>query len=127
MKGLKKYIKYVIWVVLFYFFTQFLIFVGLNSNYKSVEIREISSNQIEIDKAEASKSQFRVYGKVKNNEENNLNGKFIKLTVYDSNNKEIKTEYLQIQSLDKNQEKNFEFNFNAKDVKSYDITITDNK
>ena len=124
MKELKKYAKYVLWLVLFYFLTNFLIFVGFNANYKSINVKEVPS-QVKIQKAEATKSQVRVYGTVKN--QDNLNGKFIKLSVYNADNEEIATEHLKIENLKSDEEKNFRFTSTANGVTSCEVNIVDNK
>lgn len=126
MDKLKKYAKYVLWVVGFYFLTSLLIFIGLNSSYKPIQLREDVPEIISIEKAEANKSQGRVYGYINNSEQNDLNGKHIKISVYNSNNENIATEYLKIENLESNGEKMFKANFKAKDAKSYEINIVDN-
>ncbi len=123
MSKLKKYAKYIIWLVAFYLFTNFLIFVGFNANYKKINLREGVSDQIIIDKAEASKTQCRVYGKVKNIENNNINGKYIKISTYNDQGINVATEYFKIENLNSNEEKPFRVSFNAKEVKSYEINI----
>jgi len=126
MSTLKRFGKYILWIIGVYLLTNLLIFIGFNSNYKNIELREEAPSQITIDKAEATKDQGRVYGKVKNSSENNLNGKYIKITVYNSNNENIATEYLKIENLDNDMEKAFRSTFNANDAKSYEINIVDN-
>lgn len=125
MKNLKKYAKYIIWLVAFYLFTQFLIFVALNSNYKPIEVNEVSE-QIVVEKAEATKSHVKVYGKIKNSQGSDLNGKYIKITAYNSNNNEITSNYIKIENI-ASDEKSFQANFAAKDAKSCGIYIVKNK
>ena len=122
MKKLKKYAKYVIWIALFYIFSSFLIFVGLNSGYKSIEVKEVPS-QISLEKAEATKSQVRVYGTVKN--DSSLNGKNIEIKVYDVLNNMIATEKLKIENLKADEEKKFISRFSAENAKYCEINIKD--
>ena len=123
MSNLKKYAKYIIWLVAFAIFTNFLIFVGFNVNYKKIELRENPSDQIVIDKAEATKSQCRVYGKIINKEINNLNDKYIKISAYNAEGKNVATEYLEVKDLKSNEEKPFRASFKAKEATSYEINI----
>ena len=127
MDTLKKFGKYVLWIVGFYFLTNFLVFVGFNANYKKIEIKENASQAISIDKAEASKTEARIYGKVKNTAEYDLNEKYIKITVYDEKDSDIGTEFLKIEDLDLEKEKPFKARIIAENVKSYDIYIVNEK
>lgn len=126
MKTLKKYLKYVLWVVGIYILTAVLIFIGFNANYKPLKQRESLPEIISIDKAEATKSQGRIYGHIKNTPENDLNGKYIKISIYNSNNENIETQYLKIENLEPNTEKLFKGTFIAENAKSYEINVVDN-
>ena len=127
MSDLKKDAKIVLLVVAGFLLTSFLIFVGLNSNYKPIRLSQELPQQITIEKAEANKDQGRVYGYVQNSNESNLNGKYLKVSVYNSKDEIIATEYLKIENLQSNEKKLFRSNFNAKNAKSFDINIIDNK
>ena len=127
MKELKKYAKYIIWIIAGYFLTNFLIFVGFNASYKSIELRGNLPQQISIEKAEANKVQGRIYGYVQNTSENDLNGKYIKITAYNSVGENIKTEYLKIDNLESDNKKLFRSAFTADDVKSYEIDVVENE
>ena len=127
MSDLKKDAKIVLLVVAGFLLTSFLIFVGLNSNYKPIRLSQELPQQITIEKAEANKDQGRVYGYVQNSNESNLNGKYLKISVYNSKDEIIATEYLKIENLQSNEKKLFRSNFNAKNAKSFDINIIDNK
>lgn len=127
MSDLKKDVKIVLLVIAGFLLTSFLIFIGFNSNYKPIILSQELPPQITIEKAEATKNQGRVYGYVQNSEESNLNGKYLKISVYNANNENITTEYLAIENLGLNEKKLFRSNFNVKNAKSYDINIIDNK
>lgn len=127
MSDLKKDAKIVLLVVAGFLLSGFLIFVGLNSNYKPIRLSQELPQQITIEKAEANKDQGRVYGYVQNSSESNLNGKYLKISVYNSKDEIIATEYLKIENLQSNEKKLFRSNFNAKNAKSFDINIIDNK
>ena len=125
MTDLKKDIKIVLLVVCGYILTNFLIFVGFNANYKAIELKSELPSVIKIEKAEATKVQGRVYGKISNTEENDLNGKYIKVVVFNDKNENIATEYLKIENLEKHEEKLFRATFNAEKAKSYTIDIVE--
>ena len=127
MSDLKKDAKIVLLVVAGFLLSGFLIFVSLNSNYKPIRLSQELPQQITIEKAEANKDQGRVYGYVQNSNESNLNGKYLKISVYNSKEEIIATEYLKIENLQSNEKKLFRSNFNAINAKSFDVNIIDNK
>ncbi len=127
MSDLNKDFKIVLLVVAGFLLTGFLIFVGFNVNFKPIELKSETPSQISIEKAEATKVQARVYGYVQNSEINNLNGKFIKVSVLNSKNEDVGTKFLKIENLEKNERKLFKAMFNVKEVKSYSIDIVDSE
>ena len=65
MDKIKSYFKYIIWIVLFFIFSEFLINVGLNSNYRDIE-RKDNVTQVSIYQADATKVNGRIRGIIKN-------------------------------------------------------------
>ena len=125
MSDFKRDIKIVLIVLGGYLLTNFLIFVGFNANYKPIELKSELPNVITIEKAEATKVQGRVYGKIRNSEEVEVNGKYIKVQVFNDKSEKIATEYLKIENVQKNEEKLFRATFNAEKAKSYTIDIVE--
>ena len=127
MSDLNKDFKIVLLVVAGFLLTGFLIFIGFNVNFKPIELKSELPSQLSIEKAEASKVQARVYGYVQNSNDNNLNGKFIRVSVFNSNNENMETKYLKIENLKENERKLFKAFFNEKDVKSYSLDIVNSE
>ncbi len=127
MGTLKKFTKYIIWIVLFWIFTDILIFFGLNANYD--KLRTSSNNklpsQIEIEQAEATLVNGRIKGKIKNDGEEDLNGKYMKVDLYSPRDVLLGTKYMEISNLEKGKEDDFELFFKAQDADRYDISIVD--
>lgn len=126
MSDLKKDIKIVLLVVGGFLLTSFLIFVGFNVNYKPIELKSELPNAITIEKAEATKAQARVYGRIRNSQEYDFNGKYIKVSVVNSNNETIDTKFLKIENLGTDENKLFRATFNCENVKGYTIDLTEN-
>lgn len=126
MTDLKKDIKIVLLVVGGFLLTSFLIFIGFNVNYKPIELKSELPNVITIEKAEATKAQARVYGRIRNTEESDFNGKYIKVSLFNANNENISTEYLKIENLGKDENKLFRATFNVEKAKSYTVDLVDN-
>lgn len=127
MNRLKTFAKYAIWLILFWILSDILIYYGINSTYKAIPRRSEISSQIAINNAEATKVNGRINGTVTNSEENNISGKYLKIDLYAESGNILGTKYLDIGNLEVNQKKNFETYFKIQDVKSYDVSIVDEK
>ena len=125
MTDLNKDIRIVLYVIGGFLLTGFLVFIGFNTDFKPIELKSELPSVITIEKAEATKGQARVYGYVHNTEEIDINGKYIKISIFDSMNENIGTKYLKIEDVEKNDQKLFKANFNTPKVTSYSIDITD--
>ena len=125
MDTLKKFAKYIIWIVLFYFFSNILIFVGLNSNYDKISSNGNMPSQVQIEQAEATLVNGRIRGKITNDGEEDLNGKYMKVDLYSSRDVLLGTEYMQISDLEKGGTDDFELYFKGQDVDHYDISFVD--
>ncbi|MBR3249098.1 MAG: FxLYD domain-containing protein [Clostridia bacterium] len=125
MDTLKKFAKYIIWIVLFYFFSNILIFVGLNSNYNTIRSSENTPSQVQIEQSEATLVNGRIKGKITNDGEEDLNGKYMKVDLYSPRNTLLGTDYLEIKDLNKGETDDFELFFKAQDVDHYDISFVD--
>lgn len=123
MSKIKKYIKYILFIILGVLLTNVLIFIGFNVNYKNIDLKGTLPEQISIEKAEATNTEGRVYGYVLNNQDNDLNGKYIQIIVYDSNGDAIEVKQLEITGLD--DKKMFQAYFNEDNIKSYSIDIVE--
>ena len=127
MSTVKKFAKYVIWIILFWILSDILIYYGLNSTYKDMKNKGDNLNQVEVSTAEATKVNGRVIGKISNTKESNLSGKYLKINLYAESGNLLATEYVEIGKLRANEVKSFESYFKMQDVKSYDINIVDEK
>ena len=126
MTDLNKDFKIILLVVGGFLLTGILIFIGFNANYKPIELKSELPSVITIEKAEATKVQARVYGRIKNTTQNDLNGKYIKVSVLNSNNDKIATKFLKIENLGKEENKLFRASFNAEKVSGYTIDLVEN-
>lgn len=61
MKRMGTFLKYALWIIAFWILSNFLIEVGLNSNYKKIERRDELS-KVSIYQAEATKVNGRIRG-----------------------------------------------------------------
>lgn len=127
MDRIKTFAKYAIWLILFWLLSDALIYYGINSTYKDIKMKSEMPNQISIENAEATKVNGRIKGNVYNSEENDLSGKYLKIDLYAESGNLLGTNYLDIGNLRANEIKSFETYFKVQDVKSFDISVADEK
>ena len=126
MDKMKKYLKYILWLIGFFILSDFLINVGLNSNYKGMKRRDEIS-QISIYQAEATAMNGRIRGIIRNSQSEDLSGKYIKFEFYSKRNVYLGKKYIQIEQFNENGMQPFELFFKLQNVSDYNISITDQK
>ena len=62
MKKLGVFAKYILGVIGIYLLTSILVFIGFNLNYSEITLKGELPEQVSIEKAEATKSDGRIYG-----------------------------------------------------------------
>ena len=126
MDKMKKYLKYILWLIGFFILSDFLINVGLNSNYKGMKRRDEIS-QISIYQAEATAMNGRIRGIIRNSQSEDLSGKYIKFEFYSKRNVYLGKKYIQIEQFNENGMQPFELFFKLQNVSDYNVSITDEK
>ena len=124
MDTMKRFVKYAIFLILFWILSDILIKVGINSTYKDIEQRMEIPSGIEVLQMQAT----RVNGitKIKVNEED-LSGKFLKIDLYSSSGVNLGTKYIELGTIRENQIKEYETYFKISEVDSYEIAVVDEK
>lgn len=125
MGRLKTFKKYIIWIVAFYLFSMLITYVGLNSTYKDIKTSNELADQVKVDIAQATKVNGRIYGEVTSSEENNLNGKYIKVKIYDKKGELRGEKFLKIENTEINVPKKFMVYFTSENIESYSVDIVD--
>ncbi len=124
MDTVKTFVKYIIWIILFWILSDFLINVGLKTTYKEMQkIGQIPSGiQVKEIKSTAVNGKINL---IVNS--TSLSGKFIKVDLYSSKDNLLGTQYLDIGEIKENQTKEIDTYFKISDVKKYEISVTDEK
>ena len=124
MDTVKIFVKYIIWIILFWILSDFLINVGLKTTYKEIQkIGQIPSGiQVKEIKSTAVNGKINL---IVNS--TNFSGKFIKVDLYSSKDNLLGTQYLDIGEIKENQTKEIDTYFKISDVKKYEISVTDEK
>ncbi len=126
MSRLKTFLKYVIWIVVFAVLSELLINASLKSSYADIT-RKDTTAQVEITQAQATLVNGKIKGTIKDDRKDSLTGKYVEIKLYSSRNNEVGKRYIQIQTTDVNQTQDFNFYFEKNDVKSYKISIVNEK
>ncbi len=124
MARLKTFLMYASWVILFFIFSQVMIYVALNTTYKYKKV-DIQSKYITHVEAQATSINGFTKCTVKNDEENSLEGKYIKIDCYSKNEIKVGTKYIRIENIPTNEEKEIETRFNYSRVDRVEINIVD--
>ena len=127
MSRLKTFGKYVLILIGMYIFTSILIFINFNVNYKKITTNNELPPQITIAKAEARTTEGRIYGYVKNDRDNNVNGKYIKVEIFNSVNDRIYLQYLKVNDVKYDEQKMFKVFFNVDNAKYYNISLVESE
>lgn len=126
MSRLKTFLKYVIWIVVFAVLSELLINASLKSSYADIT-RKDTTAQVEIIQAQATLVNGKIKGTIKDDRKDSLTGKYVEIKLYSSRDNEVGKRYIQIQTTDVNQTQDFNFYFEKNDVKSYEISIVNEK
>ena len=126
MSRLKTFLKYVIWIVVFAVLSELLINASLKSSYADIT-RKDTTAQVEITQAQATLVNGKIKGNIKDDRKDSLTGKYVEIKLYSSRDNEVGKRYIQIQTTDVNQTQDFNFYFEKNDVKSYEISIVNEK
>lgn len=127
MDTLKRFGKYLLWIILFWILTDILIYFGMNSTYKKIDIKNTIPTSITVERAEATTVNGRINGTIQNSENDGLSGKYLKINLYSSIGNILGTKYIEIGNMGANETKEFETYFKIQEVKAYDVTIVDEK
>ncbi len=124
MDRLKTFAKYAIWLILFWIFSDILIHVGLNTTYKNMSQKGTTPQGIEIVQMQSTAVNGRIKLNIKNTD---FNDKYLKINLYSNYDNLLGTQYLEIGNITENTSKTLETYFKIPEVKSYDISVVDEK
>jgi hypothetical protein len=125
MDRLKTFRKYIIWIIAFYIFTMICTYVGLNATYRDMNRIGTWPDGLIVDIAQATSVNGRIYGKVTSNEENNLEGKYIKVQIYTKKGILAGCKYLKIENTKLNEPKKFAVTFTYENIGYYKVEIVE--
>jgi hypothetical protein len=124
MGTMKKIMIWLLILIGIFILSDFLINVGLNSNYKDIT-REDENNEIVVYQAEATGVNGRIRGIIKNVEE--IQGEYLEVELYSKRDVLLDRKYIEIQKSEEELSQPFEILFRANNVASYKINIVNEK
>lgn len=117
MATLKKFLMYGSWVLLFFIFSQIMIFIAINTTYK---YKKVESYSTLITQAEVKATSINGFAKCK--VKSGAQNKYIKIDCYSKNDVLMGTKYIKIET---NEEQQFEVRFNYSRVDNAKIDIVE--
>ena len=119
----KKFFVYAISVVLFFIFSQFVIYYALHTTYSYKKL-EVKSQLVSEASVKASSVSGIANIKINNNTQNDIE-KYIKIECYSKHDVLMGTKYIETGKILTNEEKEFEVRFNYNKVEYVNIDVVD--
>lgn len=124
MARMKTFFNYFLIVVLFFIFSQIMIYIAINTTYKNKDIESKTSIPVQME-LQATSINGYAKGKIINNTNSEITNKYLKIDCYSKNDVLMGTKYIEIDKIGTNEEKEFEVNFNFNKVDRALIDIVD--
>ena len=127
MARLKKFLLYAIMIAAFWIFSDILIYVSINSTYANIHTRVYTNfPEIIIGESKATYVNGFVKGSIKNNTDNIINDKYLKIDLYSARDVKLGTKYVKIDNLEVDKYQEFEMWHKFTDVEYANIIVVDN-
>ena len=120
----RKIMAWIAILVGLFVFSDFLIYVGINSTYKDIQ-RQDENSQIAVYQADATYVNGRIRGVIKDVGE--VQGKYLKIELYTKRHVLVGKSYVEIKDIENSETQPFEVLFKANDVAYYKIDTVKEK
>lgn len=126
MDRMKTLSKYVLWLILFFIFSEIMINLNIESTYQNIGGKN-NLNQVSIYQAQATKINGRIKGTISNKAENKINNQYLKIDLYSERNIFLGSKYIDVSNMREDETRDFEIYFKVQDVEYYEMNFTDEK
>lgn len=126
MDRMKTLLKYALWVILFFIFSNIMINFTIETTYQDIE-RKDNLGQITVNQAQATKINGRIKGTIYNNAENKIIDNYLRIDLYSKRDVFLGSKYIDVSSMRDDETRNFEIYFKVQDVDYYEMKFTDEK
>ncbi len=129
MSRMKTFLIYLLLFIAFYVFSNIMINAFLKVSYTDILNYDVDVEELFVDitEAKASNRDGHIYGIVKNNRNEVIKDKYLKVSMLNNKGNVLGEKYVKIDEIQPEQLRKFEVNFNYKNVKTFKIEITDTK
>lgn len=126
MDRMKTLAKYVIWLVLFYIFSNLMIYLNIESTYQNIG-RKDNLPQVTVYQAQATKVNGRIKGSIYNSEAHKITNKYLRIDLYSERDVFLGNKYIDVSTMRDSETRNFEEYFKVQDVDYYEMKFVDEK
>ncbi len=126
MDRMKTLAKYVIWLVLFYIFSNLMIYLNIESTYQNIG-RKDNLPQVTVYQAQATKVNGKIKGSIYNSEANKITNKYLRIDLYSERDVFLGSKYIDVSTMRDSETRNFEEYFKVQDVDYYEMKFVDEK
>ena len=126
MDRMKTFLKYILAIIIFFFFSNFLIYMSLETTYQNIG-RKDNLQQVTIYQAQATKVNGRIKGTIYNDANNKITDRYLKIDLYSERGNLLGTKYIDLLGIRENDTRNLEVYFKIQDVDYYEISFTEEK
>ena len=126
MDRMKTLAKYVIWLVLFYIFSNLMIYLNIESTYQTIG-RKDNLPQVTVYQAQATKVNGRIKGSIYNSEAHKITNKYLRIDLYSERDVFLGSKYIDVSTMRDSETRNFEEYFKVQDVDYYEMKFVDEK
>ena len=126
MDRMKTFLKYALWLILFYIFSNLMIYLNIETTYQNIG-RKDNLEQVTVYQAQATKINGRIKGKIYNSPENKITNKYLKINLYSERDNFLGSKYIDISNMRDDETREFEIYFKVQDVDYYEMKFTDEK
>lgn len=126
MDRMKTLLKYALWVIAFYIFSNLMIYLNIETTYQDIG-RKDNLQQITVYQAQATKINGRIKGKIYNSVENKITGNYLRIDLYSERDNLLGSKYIDVSNMRDDETRKFEIYFKVQDVDHYEIKFTDEK
>lgn len=126
MDRMKTFLKFAIWIIVFYIFSNLLIYLNLETSYQNIG-RKDNLSQITIYQAQATKINGRIKGTIYNNKGNKITNKYLRIDLYSERDSYLGSKYINVSTIREEETRNIEIYFKVQDVDYYEMKFADEK
>ena len=128
MDRIKTFFGYLLMVVICYFGSNVLAYVGINNIYEDIENYQYINTPsivVTVDEAKATSINGYIKGNIKNESNKNIQEQYIKIDFYSERKVNVGTKYFKVENLKAKETANFDINFKYSNVSYFTITTVD--